>query len=108
MQEYQLYLTWILDDDHHVVDEVVRAEDVQLGVLGVGDRVLPHRHVQTPPRRHHLARLVHQLPRRLAQLPELEVELRHGLRRLVQRDALHQEHHLALLHWSVAAEDPLS
>ena len=86
-------ITWILNDNDNIIDKVVCAEDVKLGVLGVGYCILPDGEVEAPACPNHLPPLVDQDPCPLPQLTKLQVELADRLGTIIQSNSLYHEHH---------------
>ena len=86
-------ITWILNDNDNVIDKVVCAKDVKLGVLSVSDCILPNGEVEAPACRNHLPPLVDQDPCPLPQLTKLQVELAYRLGTIIQSYSLYHEHH---------------
>ena len=86
-------ITWILNDNDNIIDKVVCAEDVKLGVLGVGYCILPDGEVEAPACPNHLPPLVDQDPCPLPQLTKLQIELADRLGTIIQSNSLYHEHH---------------
>ena len=85
--------TCVLNDQHHIVDEVVGPDDVHLGVLVVGDGELPDGEVEAPGRAHDLPSLLHHRPGGLPEPGALAVQLVDGVRSLLQGSSVDHQNH---------------